>query len=141
MSAEFWSKITAIERQLPAVIRRLPEIAKVEGLRFIANNFRAQGFEKKPGQVDKWKPKKQGSKPVLIGEKRGGTLRRSWTGTAGNGQTVFQSNMPYAGVHNEGLRAGRPPGFIMPERRMIGPSEALDKAIEKKLDTLIDNIL
>jgi len=126
---------------LPAVIQRLPEVAKVEGLRFISDNFKAQGFEKGPGQIEKWKRKAKGKKPTLIGEKRGGALRRSWQGRAGQAQTIFSSNMPYAGVHNEGLHAGRPPGFIMPERRMIGPSDALNARIERKLDDMVDETL
>jgi phage gpG-like protein len=53
----------------------------------------------------------------------------------------FTSQLPYADVHNEGLMAGRPPGFIMPQSQMIGDSEALFKRIEKKADGLIDKIM
>jgi phage gpG-like protein len=37
-------------------------------------------------------------------------------------------------VHNEGLQAGRPPGFQMPERRMIGPSEAVENKMLDKIE-------
>ncbi len=141
MNEAFKAKIAAIERELPAVIKRLPGIAKVEGLKFIAQNFKKQGFQKGKGGVDKWKNKEQGRKPNLIGEKRGGAMRRSWQGQAGNMQVAFTSNLPYTAVHNEGLRAGRPHGFIMPERRMIGPSDHLNEMIETKLDKLVDDTL
>lgn len=139
MNEDFLTKLTQIQRSLPDVIRRLPEIARVEGLKFVSDNFKQQGFEKKPGVYDKWKQKKgRAQKPNLIGEKRGGAMRRSWQGVAETGRTVFSSNMIYTAVHNDGLRAGRGPGFDMPMRRMIGPSDALDKRIERKLDELMD---
>ncbi len=141
MNEQFSRKLAQLERELPQVVKRVPGIAKIEGLKFIAQNFKKQGFEKAPGSVSKWKNKKQGRKPNLIGEKRGGAMRRSWQGQAGEGYTAFTSNLPYTAVHNEGLKAGRPPGFTMPERRMIGESEALNQMIERKLDSLVDNIL
>ena len=42
--------------------------------------------------------------------------------------TVY-TNVHYADVHNEGLRAGRGRGFLMPKRTFIGPSKALDRKI------------
>jgi phage gpG-like protein len=139
MNEEFLNKLTQIQRTLPEVLRRVPEIARVEGLRFVADNFKSQGFETKTGVYDKWKQKKgRAQKPNLIGEKRGGAMRRSWQGEAEPNRTVFSSNMIYTGVHNDGLRAGRGSGFDMPMRRMIGPSDALDKRIERKLDELMD---
>ena len=137
----FYNKINSIERQLPALFKRLPQIARVEGLKFIASNFKKQGFEDKPGSVNKWKNKKQGRKPNLIGEKRGGAMRRSWQGTAQQARTVFTSNLPYTAVHNNGLKAGKPPGFTMPQRTMIAPSITLNNAIETKLDALMNDLI
>lgn len=140
----FFNKISEIKRRLPDAVKRLPGIAKVEGLRFISDNFAKEGFETKTGQYKTWKKKlaKGARKKTLVGEKRGGSLKRSWqqSTTAKETQVEFTSQLPYAGVHNEGLQAGRPPGFTMPERRMIGPSDALDSRIEKKFDKMVEDI-
>lgn len=144
MNNAFFNKINEIRTRLPQVVRRLPGIAKVEGLRFISDNFQKEGFEHKKGQYSAWKTKdkKDARKKILVGEKRGGSLKRSWQqGTEAKETKVeFTSQLPYAGVHNEGLQAGRPPGFIMPQRQMIGPSDALDARIEKKFDQVVNDI-
>ncbi len=144
MNNAFFNKISEIRTKLPQAVKRLPGIAKVEGLRFISDNFQKEGFEFKKGQYKAWKQKlaKNVRKKILVGEKRGGSLKRSWQqGTAAKEtQVEFTSQLPYAGVHNEGLQAGRPPGFTMPERRMIGPSDALDARIEKKFDQVVNDI-
>lgn len=141
MKNNFFKKINEVQKRIPELTKRLPGIAKVEGLRFIADNFKKEGFEEKPGSYKKWKKKKaSGNKKVLVGEKRGGKLKRSWqqASKASGTKAEFTSELPYAAVHNEGLQAGKPPGFIMPQRQMIGESEALDQRIEKKFDELAD---
>lgn len=143
----FHAKLRQLETELPQLFERLPGIGKVDGEAFIADNFRNEGFEVKKGQHNKWQKKKPnrkgepGRKPTLIGEKRGGALRRSWQGKPLQNKVVFESALPYAGVHNDGLRAGRPPGFIMPQRQMIGHSDALIGRIEDKLDRMVEQIL
>lgn len=139
----FLAKIAEIKRRVPDLMKRLPGVAKVEGLRFIADNFGKEGFEEKTGSYKKWQAtKKDKSKKKLVGEKRGGSLKRSWQQeTQAKGTTVeFTSGLIYAEVHNEGLQAGRPPGFTMPQRQMIGDSEALFARIEKKMDKMADEV-
>lgn len=142
MSKAFFNKINEIQRRIPKMVKDLPRIAKVEGLQFIADNFKSQGFEKKKGSYDKWKKKKKGNKPTLIGEKRGGAMRRSFAGetTTTTDTVIFTSSKPYTEVHNNGLKAGKPPGFTMPERRMIGNSDALDDRIENKFDRMATKV-
>lgn len=142
MANSFQRKIQEITQRIPHFVKDLPRIAKIEGLQFIADNFKHQGFEKKPGSYDKWKGKKKGRKPTLIGEKQGGAMRRSWVGdtTTTEHAVEFSSALPYTEVHNEGLQAGKPPGFDMPQRQMIGESEALDKRIEAKFDRMAKEI-
>lgn len=144
MNNDFTNKINELRIKIPSACKRLPGIAKVEGLRFIADNFAKEGFENKPGIYEAWKKKttKGARKKTLMGEKRGGSLKRSWKqDSAATGNTVeFTSALPYAEVHNEGLSAGRPPGFKMDARPMIGPSEALDKRIMDKFDKIADEI-
>lgn len=141
MNDDFFRKMAEIKDRIPQIIKRVPGVARVEGLRFISDNFKKKGFQKAEGSVEKWKPKKKkGSKQVLIGEKRGGSLKKSWVGETTESTAEFSSSLPYAAVHNEGLLAGRKPGFIMPERRMIGPSEMLNNMIETKVDKLVDEV-
>jgi phage gpG-like protein len=40
----------------------------------------------------------------------------------------------YARVHNEGLRAGRGKGFIMPKRKFVGDSPVLNKKIIDRIE-------
>lgn len=140
----FFRKIDEIQRKLPGVAKKLPGIAKVEGLRFIADNFKREGFEEKTGVYKSWPKRKTAkTKKKLVGEKWGGSLKRSWqksTKAAGT-KAEFTSQLVYADVHNEGLKAGRPPGFTMPQSQMIGDSEALFSRIEKKADSLVDKIM
>lgn len=139
---EFSKKLEELTNRLPAAVKRLPGIAKTEGLEFIADNFENEGFETNTGNYRKWdkKKKKDARTKILIGEKRGSRLKKSWKASAKQNAAEFASNLPYAAVHNEGLRAGRPPGFTMPQRQMIGASPALLSRIEKKANSLMDDI-
>ncbi|PKQ69382.1 hypothetical protein BZG01_00140 [Labilibaculum manganireducens] len=148
----FQQKIRSLQTRIPKMVRRLPGIAKVEGLDFIHDNFKNKGFEVAPGKRNKWKSRKRSTLGKYTkGKSKGkqnamliksGKLRRSWDNetTSTNTQVAFTSSFPHAAVHNEGLKAGKPPGFTMPQRQMIGPSSALDKRIENKLDKLEKDI-
>ncbi len=143
MANDFLTKMADIRAKLPDLIKRLPGVAKVEGLRFIADNFAKEGFETQTGSYEAWRKKKaEAGKKTLIGNKRGGSLKRSWqqSTTSTAEQVAFTSQLPYAEVHNEGLQAGRPPGFTMPMRKMIGDSDALNARIEKKFDEMANAI-
>lgn len=148
MNNDFKIKIEEITRQLPAVLRRIPGIVKIEGLQFIHDNFQKEGFQGGKGGLKKWPKrketkytkKKNKGRSLLIDS---GALRRSWDQetTEGPDRVSFTSSLPYAEPHNEGSRAGRGSGFNMPERRMIGESQALDGMVEAKLNKLMDNLL
>lgn len=144
MNKEFNKKLQELIQRVPQAVKHLPGIAKVEGLEFIADNFENEGFETTTGSYRKWskKKKKDASTKILIGEKRGSRLKKSWEiATKETPAGVeFTSELPYAAVHNEGLQAGRPPGFTMPQRQMIGDSPALLGRIEKKVDSLMNDI-
>ena len=49
--------------------------------------------------------------------------------------------VPYAIVHNEGLRAGRGKGFKMPKRQFIGESAVLNNKISLIIDEELTKIL
>lgn len=152
MNNSFQKKLRHIQTRIPQMVRRLPNIAKVEGLDFIHDNFKQRGFETAPDKYKKWKSRKRSTlRSYTSGKNKGkqhgmlqktSKLRRSWDNetTSTATQVAFTSSLPYAAVHNEGLKAGKPPGFKMPQRQMIGPSKALDIRIERKLDKLADDI-
>ena len=51
------------------------------------------------------------------------------------------SNKIYARVHNEGLRAGRGAGFIMPKRQFMGIHPELNDTIIKELERKLKQML
>lgn len=57
------------------------------------------------------------------------------------GKVTLSNNVPYARVHNEGLRAGRGKGFTMPRRQFMGESHELTQKIRKTIETEIGRIL
>lgn len=57
------------------------------------------------------------------------------------GKVTISNEVPYARVHNEGLRAGRGRGFKMPKRQFIGESRELTKKVEEIIETEIGKIL
>lgn len=87
-------------------------------------------FERKAFFDKKWKerafPYKKGTLMNVTGN-----LRKSISAEIDMQQNAvkFTSALPYSAVHNEGLRAGRGKGFLMPERRFIGDSTAVRKII------------
>lgn len=110
-------------------------------------NFIDQGF--RDGSIQKWRevkrrqpPKRKGvagTRPILEGDT--GELFDSITHRPENRRSVIFSDLIYAGVHNEGLRAGRGKGFQMPKRQFMGPSTNLDKSIEKRFASDIKRIM
>ena len=107
--------------------------------------FRNQGFT--DNTLQRWEPRKRtergrGQRGILIGLGTGTAgLRGSYRKVRRGLLTIsIINNKVYSGVHNEGLRAGRGTGFIMPERRMIGDSAVMNKKIRNKLNFRIKKI-
>lgn len=78
------------------------------------------------------------SRPILTGDT--GDLGRSINVSYSKGQVTVFSDTIYAKVHNEGLRAGRGKGFIMPQRQFLGPSEALEQDIKQQILQQFQNL-
>ena len=68
-------------------------------------------------------------------------LFNSITYTLQPGQATIQNKVKYAVVHNEGLKAGRGKGFIMPKRQFIGESAELTKQVGIKIEQELKIIL
>jgi phage gpG-like protein len=100
---------------------------------FIKGGFTDNGFEawkipkrKKGKNAEKTR---KGTRATLV---KSGTLKRSIRVTKTSGFDIaIGSDLPYAQVHNEGLKAGRGKGFIMPQRQFIGNSAQLEAQITK----------
>lgn len=139
-------------------------IIGVEGTKFIAKNFRDQGFtdtttkkwEKRKkvdgfgNDITRYKTNRVGragslnrygsrnaDRAVLIGFNTGGDkLKNSfkYNISSGNTTVVFRTYKPYAARHNEGLDG-------MPRRQLIGKSAYLNRQIADKLKRELDQTL
>ena len=92
----------------------------------------------------RWKPLKRersryANRKILT---QTGTLKRSLKYNSYVGSKIWwvkvYSNLPYADVHNEGLMSGRGTGFKMPKRQFMGDSKLLDKKIQRRIGTRIN---
>lgn len=137
-------------------------IVETEALNHFQNSFVYQGFTdkslvkwpkrkipKRNGKtitgktLEKWKAKNAG-RALLIShasDTKGTHMANSIVGERAPGKVTIIEDKQYARVHNDGLLAGRPPGFIMPQRRFIGPSEQLEKKIQDKLQKGIEKLI
>ena len=125
--------------------RRIPLMVGNAGKSHFKSNFQKGGFV--DHNLKKWKPAKR------IGKAKGakgqyGTLlsARNYLYNSINYrflpyQVIIFTRVPYAIVHNEGLRAGRGKGFKMPKRQFIGDSAVLNKQISEIIDKELSNIL
>ena len=137
-------------------------IVETEALNHYQNSFVYQGFTdknlvkwpkrkipKRNGKpitgktLEKWKAKND-DRALLIShatDTKGTHMANSITGEREPGKVTITVDKEYGQVHNDGLTAGRPPGFIMPQRRFIGPSEQLEQKIQAKLEKEIDKLI
>jgi len=108
---------------------------------FFLANFRKQGFDDKA--VVAWAPRKKEDKRsgrgILI---KSTDLMRSIVSNSNTSQlkAIISTDLDYAIVHNDGLKAGRGNGFKMPKRQFIGDSYNLNKTIKGILERKLDSI-
>ena len=137
-------------------------IVETEALNHFQNSFVYQGFTdkslvkwparkipKRKGKpitgktLEKWKAKNEG-RALLIShasDTKGTHMANSITSELSPGKVTIIVDKPYAQVHNDGLRAGRPPGFTMPQRQFIGPSEKLGEKIQANFEKEIEKLI
>jgi phage gpG-like protein len=86
-------KLNEVLRHAPQLIKRVPDVVKVEGLQFIHDNFDAHGFIFGSGSVSKWParkpPKSIWSKKSHQGKK---STRLKTTKTGANHRHDLESN-------------------------------------------------
>lgn len=117
---------------------------------FFVENFRKQGFDDKT--VQRWKPRKRTTYKTKSGKVvddttrailvKTGDLRRSIIRVPNRAalNVKIQTDLPYAKVHNEGLRAGRGKGFKMPKRQFIGDSYNLNEKVKAVIVKRLDKV-
>ncbi|MES2732875.1 MAG: phage virion morphogenesis protein [Bacteroidota bacterium] len=116
-------------------------------------NFIKQGFDGIP-----WKevqrriagtkaykyPKRKGTnrrtRAILIGAGSGRLKKSIRVTQITNTEVAIGSDVPYAEVHNEGKKAGRGAGFMMPQRKYMGLTKTLDAQIEKRINQAMDDV-
>ena len=141
---------------------KLPIIIEVEGLNFIKNNFRTQGFkdgskrdwqkrkttDKNGKDLTRYRTNRKGSagsftrfgqrnqgRAILVGHDTGGDkLSNSFRSRRSRQRVVFYTYKKYGQRHNEGLDG-------MPKRQFIGKSATLENNIKKKLTKELDKVL
>jgi phage gpG-like protein len=160
---EFQERLHNMEKEFKAFFSAYgPAIAANVAVGLFKKNFQTESFF-----GEKWQEVKRrqdtwirNGKPVKNPTRGAGRKRKILTGKTGDlgrsikikavvpGRAViwsdpgeFRSKQPYGPVHNEGLRAGRGKGFIMPRRQFIGDAPALRQAIADELDRKIKEII
>lgn len=143
----------------------LPEVVAVEARNHFEASWDNQGFTNKV--LKKWQKRqfngksklkggtgvtsaykkfcaKDKGRAILVGhasDTKGAHLKDSIQVEKKPTQVIFSTDKVYAQVHNEGGRAGRGKGFIMPQRQFLGESEVLNAEIEKKMTKEINKFL
>lgn len=140
----------AVARATRYIRQDVRRIIGVEAVRHFKKSFHDEGFTDKA--LVKWKDVKRRTSPrksqvgkasskrkILTGET--GDLGDSLDWTASGQGVVISSDVPYAQVHNDGLRAGRGKGFKMPKRQFVGKSEVLVNKIASIIEPELRRIL
>ena len=134
--------LARIRKTMPQLNAELAKkVIAVEAAAFHDENFKNQSWE-----GASWKAREDGdtSRGLLVGlrnaDNNDKTEKRLRDGaTAGvTRNNIVDFIMPiYGEVHNEGLKAGRGSGFIMPKRQFAGQSKVLKSRFKKKAIQLI----
>lgn len=137
-------KILVSKIAIELALKSLKDEVKDMAVKHFTKSFDLEGFNDVP--VKKWKPlKRQRPEPYRSNKilTKTGALKSSLRAKSYVGQRVWwiemYSNVPYANVHNEGLRSGRGRGFKMPKRQFMGDSKMLDKNIQTRINNRINN--
>lgn len=139
---------------IKAVREDVPREIKRQGLKWIDNAFKNQGFTDDGFQP--WRPRKNEQMRILLGGKRrfsknapeqrailikSGRLRRGNDAITLPGLVRFFNRTPYAEVHNEGGRAGRKLAALIPRRRYMGRSAMMIAEMKTGTRRIIMNAL
>lgn len=143
---QFITKLAKQQQALERCVHReLPIKVGREAKNHFQENFQKGGFV--DGGLHKWKPAKRIGKGKDAASKYGTLLSArnhlydSVEYVPGDAEVHIQNKVPYAAVHNEGLKAGRGKGFIMPKRQFIGDSKELTEKVKSSIETELSKII
>lgn len=134
-----------LRKKLDAALKALPKKVGTMAVNEFQDSFKKQGWE---GQ--RWKEvkrrlpigRKTGKRSSRLIYRKGSDRTRGiliGSGRLWRSPRIIRivsysvsvgTDVPYAAVHNNGLRAGRGSGFIMPKRQFMGNSKRLKRDIE-----------
>ena len=157
---QFQQELNRLEKEFKELFEKYaPTIAGKTAVSYFKKNFQNEAWgrvkwtevqRRTPGtatykSASKHHPART-TRKILTGDT--GDLGRSIEiKSVSNGQVViwtapsaFGSREPYGRVHNEGLRAGRGKGFIMPKRQFMGESEELNALIISEIERKLKEI-
>lgn len=157
---QFQQELNRLEKEFKELFEKYaPTIAGKTAVSYFKKNFQNEAWgrvkwtevqRRTPGtatykSASKHHPART-TRKILTGDT--GDLGRSIEiKSVSNGQVViwtapsaFGSKEPYGRVHNEGLRAGRGKGFIMPKRQFMGESEELNALIISEIERKLKEI-
>jgi phage gpG-like protein len=132
-----------IEAKLKAfqqVKAKLPLIVGNIALNHFLESFDKGGFTDSGFQ--KWKARKREDRGRAILVKTG-ALRDALVikGRPNFNRIVIGDYVPYAAVHNDGLRAGRGKGFQMPKRQFVGDSKVMNRTAIRAIINQINKVM
>lgn len=128
-------RIIALQR---FVRNDIKTIVGVEAVKDAKQNFKDGGFAGKEWEKRKSKNRKgkKDTKPLTDSGDLGDSI--DWEADF-NGVKVG-SDLDYAQVHNEGLKAGRGNGFQMPKRQFLGETKRMNSAVKNKIDRELNKL-
>lgn len=129
----FWKKVNAWRRLKKTLPKKIANTAK----NHFTDSFKQGGFTDTSFKA--WVPRKspdrgrsRGNRAVLV---KSGALRRDVRVKRADFSNIkLAASLPYAPVHNFGLRAGRGKGFKMPIRKFIGKSYVLERKLLNQIE-------
>jgi len=139
-------KFDRVKMNMERVKRTLPILLANDAKENFLDSFRSQGWDGQSWQPVKRQGKKGSSRnnsAILV---QSGKLRLavansvklvSWDRII---LRIDGNEIPYAAVHNEGLKAGRGAGFMMPKRKFFGDSAFLRLKQRRHIKEAIDKI-
>lgn len=138
MKIDFKSNAKVITKKIQAKLDKATKEARSEignmAISHFKKSFDMEGFNNTPFMH--WKLLKKPRYGIYKNRKiltKTGALKNSMRYRTRVGKKTFSvlvfSKLPYAAVHNEGLRAGRGNGFKMPKRQFMGYSKELEKRL------------
>lgn len=157
---QFQQKIKRLESEFKELFEKnAPTIAGKAAVAYFKKNFQNEAWGRVAWKEVQRRTAGTNANKYAAKHHPARTTRKILTGDTGdlgrsieiksvsNGQVViwtapnaFGSKEPYGRVHNEGLRAGRGKGFVMPKRQFMGESDELNALIVSEIERKLKQI-